>query len=128
VKKKLLTILQIEIALGVITFFVVQMYSNGQIDQLAAALSSAAGKWPLLVLGISIFIVCLSLCNLRWQTLLAAQGIHLSFPRAMMLYMVGQFFSSFMPGATSGDLFKAIYIAKESGDKKTEAVATVMID
>ena len=127
-KKKLLTVLQIEIALGVITFFVVEMYANGQLQQLASALRAAAGNWPILAFGILLFSVCMSLCNLRWKILLEAQGIHISFARSMMLYMIGQFFSSFMPGGTSGDIFKAVYIARESKDKKTEAVATVLID
>ena len=127
-KKKLLTVLQIEIALGVITYFVIEMYSNGQLTTFGEALTTAAGNWQLLSLGVSMFLGCLLLCNLRWKTLLSAQGINLSFPRTMMLYLVGQFFSSFMPGATSGDLFKMIYISRECPTKKTEAVSTVFMD
>ncbi len=127
-KKKILTALQFLLAGGLIAFFLYQMDKKGQIGIFADALKSAASNPHLLVPGIALFAVCLALCNWRWKILLEAQGIHLSFSRSMMLYMIGQFFSSFMPGATSGDLFKAIYIARESPDKKTEAVATVFID
>jgi uncharacterized protein (TIRG00374 family) len=127
-KKKLLTILQFLLAGGLIAFFVYQMDKKGQIGIFAEALKSAAANPHLLIPGVSLFAICLALCNWRWKILLAAQGVNLSFGRSMMLYMIGQFFSSFMPGATSGDLFKAIYIARESPDKKTEAVATVFID
>jgi len=33
-----------------------------------------------------------------------------------------------MPGGTSGDLIKAVYVAREVPDKKTEVVSTVFID
>ena len=45
-----------------------------------------------------------------------------------MLYFIGHFFNSFMPGATGGDFVKAYYASKESSHKKTEIVATVFID
>lgn len=127
-KKKLLTALQFILAAGLIGFFVFQMHKKGQLATFAAALQTSARNWPLLCAGVLLFSVCLALCNWRWKILLAAQGINMTFRRTMMLYFIGQFFSSFMPGATSGDLFKAIYIAKESGSQKTEAVATVFID
>ena len=127
-KKKLLTVLQIEIALGVITFFVVQMYANGQLETFGTALKTAATNWHLLGLGVFCFLGCILLCNWRWKLLLEAQGVKLSYARTLMLYLIGQFFSSFMPGATSGDVFKAIYISRETDTQKTAAVATVVID
>jgi len=127
-KKKLLTALQFLLAAGLIGFFVFQMHKKGQLTTFASALQTSASNWPLLCAGVLLFSVCLAICNWRWKILLAAQGIQMTFRKTMMLYFVGQFFSSFMPGATSGDLFKAFYIAKESGTQKTEAVATVFID
>lgn len=127
-KKKILTIVQCLLAASLMAFFVFQMHKKGQLSVFAEAIRTSASNWPLLAAGVLLFSLCLILCNIRWMTLLTTQGISLSFPRTMMLYMVGQFFSSFMPGATSGDIFKAVYIAKESSDKKTEAVATVFID
>jgi uncharacterized protein (TIRG00374 family) len=52
----------------------------------------------------------------------------MNFSRALVLYFIGHFFSLFMPGATSGDLIKAIYVARETPDRKTEVVSTVFID
>lgn len=127
-KKKLLTAVQFILAAGLIGFFVFQMYKKGQLSTFASAIQTSAANWPLLSAGVLLFAVCISLCNWRWKILLEAQGVRMTFKRTLMLYFVGQFFSSFMPGATSGDLFKAVYIAKESGSRKTEAVATVFID
>lgn len=127
-KKKILIGLQFALAIGLIGFFVFQMDKKGQIATFADTLKTAAGNWPWLGLGVSCFLGCLLLCNWRWKILLETQGINISFPRTMMLYLVGQFFSSFMPGATSGDLFKMIYISRECPTKKTEAVSTVFMD
>jgi uncharacterized protein (TIRG00374 family) len=88
----------------------------------------AAEHWPLLLTGFLIFFVCLLLCAYRWQLLLRAQDLNLSFGRVLMLYFVGNFFNTMLPGVTGGDLVKAIYAAHEAPHKKTAAVSTVVID
>jgi uncharacterized protein (TIRG00374 family) len=127
-KKKLITILQLVLGIGLIAAFFIKIAHSGKIGDFKAALGSAAGNWPLLCTGIFLYFVCLLLCTIRWKILLVAQNVNLSFPRTLVLYFIGHFFSSFMPGATTGDLIKAIYVARETTDRKTEVVSTVFID
>lgn len=89
---------------------------------------AAAGQWPFLLLGFSIFFICFLLCAYRWQLLLEAMNLHLSFGKVLTLYYVGNFFNTLFPGVTGGDVVKAIYAARETPDKKTAAVSTVVID
>jgi len=89
---------------------------------------AAADHWPLLLLGFSVFFFCLLLCAYRWKLLLEAMDLHLSFGKVLTLYYVGNFFNTVFPGVTGGDVIKAIYAARETPDKKTAAVSTVVID
>lgn len=64
----------------------------------------------------------------RWQLLLRAQGIVRPFLQAHRLTFIGFFFNNVVPGPTGGDLIKAVYIARGSGDRKAAAAITVLVD
>lgn len=127
-KKKFLSILQLVFGIAIIAFFVNKMRSEGTLYQFLEATKNAASSWHLLALATFLFLVCLILTNLRWQTLLKAQNINLSFFKSLTLYFIGHFFSIFLPGATTGDILKAVYVAQAAPDRKTEAVSTIVID
>ena len=74
---------------------------------------------------------CLSaLCIIffRWKMLLKSQGIHLAYGRVFQLGMLGQFFSSVIPGTVGGDLVKAVYIARRFPEHKVRVVSTIVMD
>lgn len=127
-KKTLLFILQLELGIGIIVYFLVNMYSSGKLGEFANALATGAGHLPLLVGGMSIFGVCMLLCAKRWQILLRAQGLKVSYAQTTILYFIGHFFNSLLPGSTSGDVIKAVYVARETPDKKAEAITTIVVD
>jgi len=124
-KKKLVSLIQLLIGIGLITFIFARM--DNKADMLEA-LRAAARQWPMLVVGIAGFSGCLLLCTVRWRMLLDARGLHLSFPRALQLYFVGHFFNSFLFGSTGGDVIKAWFVTREIPGHKTEAVSTVALD
>lgn len=127
-KKTLLTALQLVIGLGLIAAIALRLHHTGQLDDLRLAFASILGRWPLLLLAFAGFGYCLLLCAFRWQLVLRAQGFTPRFGRVLRLYLVGQFFNAFMLGATGGDVMKAIYVARDSADRKTEIIATVFIE
>ncbi len=63
----------------------------------------------------------------RWFLLLRAQDIKCTFWETHRLTFLGMFFNNVVPGATGGDLVKAVYIARRT-DKRAAAVVTVLID
>lgn len=63
----------------------------------------------------------------RWWLLLRQQGIRISFWEAHRLTFIGFFFNNVVPGATGGDVVKAVYAARRT-EKRTEAVLTVLVD
>ncbi len=81
----------------------------------------------LLIVGVLLGIVLMHFSVLRWWLLLRGQGIHVSFWLAHRLTFIGLFFNNFVPGATGGDLVKAVYVTRRT-TLRAEAVITVLID
>ena len=54
----------------------------------------------------------------RWGTILAARGLHFKTGRLFVYYLIGIFFTSFVPGGgVSGDVARLIYVDREVRDK-----------
>jgi hypothetical protein len=64
----------------------------------------------------------------RWRMVLAVPGLRLPYGRAAEISFVAHFFNSFLLGTAGGDVMKAVYVARETHHKKTEAVVTVFVD
>ena len=84
---------------------------------------------PLWYAGAMLLLLVMYTCGInRWRRLLIAQGLPVSFTRAFRLTFIGFFSNNFVPGLTGGDLVKAIFIARESPGRRSEAVSTVIAD
>lgn len=70
----------------------------------------------------------LSLQLFRWYLLVRAVDLPFTLRNAYRLGLVGVFYNTFLPGSVGGDLVKAYFLAKEHPERKTRAVATVLID
>jgi uncharacterized protein (TIRG00374 family) len=81
----------------------------------------------LLLAAILVFPVTFLLTAYRWNELLKVLDIRLGQMRTFTLNMVGQFYSTFMPGSTGGDLLKAYYASKHT-EHRTRAVLSVIVD
>jgi uncharacterized protein (TIRG00374 family) len=89
---------------------------------------AAAARWPeLLLVGVMIFTVIM-ICGFRWSLLLRGHGISLGWRQTASLTMIGVLFSAVIPGAVSGDLVKGYYVAREVDEKRTLALATILMD
>ena len=82
----------------------------------------------LLILALLVAPLSYLFTTLRWHRLLAGLQITIGLGRAFVLNMVGAFYNTFMPGSTGGDVLKAYYAAKQTADRKTAAVMSVIID
>jgi uncharacterized protein (TIRG00374 family) len=63
----------------------------------------------------------------RWRQLMLVQGMNLPYRKCLTLTFVGQFYSTFLPGTTSGDIVKIIYTGRITG-QKTKSAVTVILD
>lgn len=122
-KKKLLTLLQIIVTLGIL-FWV--FHDPKTRTEMAAAIRAANPWWVLA--AVAAFGNVMLLAILRWQILLRVQGIVISWWRTSALVLIGMFFNVLVPGNTGGDVFKIFYLLKEAPHKKAQALLTVLID
>jgi len=116
--------LRFGIGLGIILFLLFRV----NLKEMLAVLHESLLQWPWLALGIAFYIGGLLIGVGRWKIILDAQGLKMAWSRVFCISFIGQFFNSFMFGSTGGDFARAFYAAKETHHKKTEAVATVVID
>lgn len=81
----------------------------------------------LLLLAWVVLVVPFIVTAWRWQKLMEPQGLFLPYRKCLALTFVGQFYSTFLPGITGGDLVKIIYTSRVTGSK-TKSTVTIMLD
>lgn len=84
--------------------------------------------WPLLLVAQLLVIAALSINYFRWYVLVRALDLKFSISDAFRLGSLGLMLSQISLGSLGGDVFKAIAVAREQHGKRTEAVASVLID
>ncbi len=85
-----------------------------------------ANPWYLLAAWAILFVPFL-VTAWRWRALLQVQNVHLPYGKCLALTFVGQFYSTFLPGITGGDLVKIVYTARMIGSK-TKSTITILLD
>lgn len=84
---------------------------------------------PFLLLSLLIYAAAsVSLPVYRWMLLLKVQEIQHRVWELIRLTMIGGFFNMALPGSVSGDVIKMIFVAKQTEEKRAEAVLTVILD
>jgi len=85
-------------------------------------------NWWLLLLALAL-VLCANIISFwRWQRLLLALCVPISFFETVRLGFLGVAFNMVSAGSVGGDLFKAIAAASRSKDRKTEVVTSVLVD
>jgi uncharacterized protein (TIRG00374 family) len=100
------------IGIGALALVVMRSDAHGLIEALK---KTSVGYLPLAV--IASFAVTW-LMSYRWGTILAARGLHFKTARLFLYYLIGIFFTSFVPGGgISGDVARLIYLDRDARDK-----------
>jgi hypothetical protein len=79
-------------------------------------------------LGAMFFVLFLITINARWWWLLQANHLNVRFFEVQRLAWIGFFFNNVIPGATGGDVVKAVYIAKRCSTDRVRAMVSVVVD
>lgn len=72
------------------------------------------------------FSSCFFLAAGRWQLLLSALGVKISFPEVFYAFFSGLFFNLFFPSFVAGDVFRSLSISHCHGSKKKVASSVLM--
>ena len=79
-----------------------------------------------LAFAVAMFAVCITF--VRWYLLVRTLHIPFRLRDAFRLGFLGFLLNFVVVGSVGGDLFKAFFIAREQSNRRTEAVATVVVD
>jgi glycosyltransferase 2 family protein len=122
-KKILVTFFQVVVTIAVLYWVYHDPEKRAQMVQ---ALRHAQYHW--VAIGILAYVVVEIAAAFRWHVLLKVQGIHLSLPRLLGLFLIGMFYNQFLPGGTGGDIIKSYFLVKETPDKRAGALLAVVFD
>jgi len=111
------------LCVGLLFYFLAQ---KGLIS--VEATQRALSRLDLVLPAIALNFFSAILACVRWQFLLKAQSFALKFTRVFQLSFIGNFFNLALPGAVSGDLVKAFYVAKETDGQKGRVFGTILFD
>lgn len=87
-----------------------------------------AKEWPYTLLAITLFVLSTLLQSQRLRLLINAHQLGLSYFAAVKLTFIGIFFSTYLPGATGGDLVKIYYASKGNPGVRTEVITILLLD
>jgi len=82
---------------------------------------------PILLLSFFVSLLLNLSSAFKWYLLLRSRGVAVSFFKTWALYMIGIFFSLFLPTSMGGDLIRIHELGKLTG-KRAEAAASVFIE
>ena len=120
-KKRLFDLLRIGFSLGLLALLFAHIgigEAMGAIRQMDVGAFIAA----LLLFQLGILIRAY-----RWQGLLEALDLHIPIARLLVLYLVGGFFSTFLPTGFGGDVVRMVELSRDS-QHTPESIGTVFVD
>lgn len=125
-KKHALNAAKWAISLTIIIFLVYKVVAEDQ--ETFTRLREEPKDWPLLLAALVCLATAVTLTFVRWFWLVRALDLPFRFADALRLGYIGYMFNLVSLGSVGGDLFKAVFIAREHPERKTEAVATIILD
>ncbi len=123
-KKLLLTLCKFGISAALLGYVIVK----AQQDASFAQLRDQPKHWGLLLLACLLLLGSAMVSFYRWYLLVRALDLPFRVRDALRLGFLGYLLNFVSLGSVGGDLFKAVFIAREQHGHRTEAVATVIID
>lgn len=118
---RLSQIIRYSLSAGVLTWLILRT-NMGHVGSILLG----ADPW-MTSLAFAAYLLSVGAVAYRWRLLLIAQGIAMSFPRAIKLYFIGNFFSNFLPTSVGGDAVRAMSARSDTGSK-IDALASVFVE
>ncbi len=119
-----LVIVKVTLAAGLLTLLLVQIQNNDGF----ARLTGQEKRWSFLFLGLAFLLLAVPLSFVRWYVLVRALKLDFRLIDAFRIGSLGYALNFVALGIIGGDLFKAIFIARDQPGRRTEAAATVLAD
>ena len=93
-----------------------------------SSLLGLARAWPLTIVALAGLMLAFYLAAGRLVILMAPLGLRLALGPSLRLTLIGQFFSTFLPGGTSGDVMKIYYATHGNKGRRAELATIILLD
>ncbi len=113
---------------GISAAIIAWLVNDARNDDTFAKLVQQPKHWGLLAGAFALCMTSIAITMVRWYYLVRALDIPFTLRDAFRLGFVGYMFNFVSLGNVGGDLFKAIFLAREQSERRAEAVASVMAD
>lgn len=123
-KKNLIWLAKIGVSAAILSYLSYKAWQDHSFDDLV----SQPKHWGLLAAALVAALSSMLIAILRWYLLVRTLELPFAVRDALRLGFIGHFFSFLTLGMVGGDLLKCIFIAREQHGRKTEAVASVIVD
>ncbi|HEY2837852.1 MAG TPA: lysylphosphatidylglycerol synthase transmembrane domain-containing protein [Pirellulales bacterium] len=123
-KKIVLILLKYGASLAIVAYLIY----DAQRDETFTRFMDQPKDWRLFAGAGALCMVATCLTFVRWYFLVRALDLPFRLADAFRLGFLGYLLNFVSLGSVGGDLFKAVFIAREQKKKRAEAVATVVID
>ena len=110
--------------LAILGYLFVDIYRNSSFEQIW----NQPKHWDRLVGALGLTFLAVTLTIIRWHWLVWALGLPFRLRDAFRLGFLGYLLNFVSFGSVGGDLFKAVFVARELHGHRAEAVATVVVD
>jgi len=131
-KRRIVTFLKFAVPVAIIGWLVasVLIRKPGSPDETTTFDQVARHPWHWGMLGVAFCAAMAGVCLTfaRWYLLVRALTLPFRLRDAFRLGFLGFLLNFVGAGGVGGDLFKAVFIAREQKGRRTEAVATVVVD
>ena len=121
-KRLLIQLLKLGVSLGLVYYL---LYTNWES---ILEVRNSSPRWGLLAAALGLIFCGVFLTIVRWYWLVRALELPFTLRDAMRLGFLGYMLNFVSLGSVGGDLFKAIFIAREQPNRKTEAISTIVVD
>ena len=123
-KKTVFALLKIILAVGILGYLVAELQNQAGFSRLV----HQPKHWGMLIMAACLVTVAFFLGFFRWYLLVRALGIPFHKRDALRLGSLGYMLNFISPGSIGGDLFKAVFLAREQPGQRASAVASIVID
>jgi uncharacterized protein (TIRG00374 family) len=129
-KKIAITVLKYGISLSILAWLFWQAWHSKTPDgeYIFPQLYEQSKNWWLLGAGLVVCIAAVTSTIVRWWLLVRALKMPFTLPDALRLGFVGFLYNFLTLGVLGGDLVKAIFLARKQPGRRTEAIASIVID
>lgn len=123
-KKLVVNLIKFGISAALLAYVILKAQQNASF----AELRDQPKHWGLLLSASLLLLASVVVSFYRWYLLVRALELPFRFRDALRLGFLGYLLNFVSLGSVGGDLFKAVFLAREQHGHRTEAVATVILD